>query len=47
MSKISRKGVGRLYIPEFVCGIGATVIAEVFILGLYVMLGLEDKKGKK
>lgn len=44
---MKKEGGGGMYIPEFVCGIGATVIAEVFILVLYAMLGLEDKKGKK
>ncbi len=33
-----------MYIPEFVCGIAFTIIAEVFILVLWAMIDSENKK---
>lgn len=35
-----------MYIPEFVCGIAFTVIAELFILILWAMIGSENKNRK-
>lgn len=35
-----------MYISEFVCGIGFTLIAEAFILVLYAMLGVGGKNRK-
>lgn len=37
-----------MYIPEFVCGIGFTIIAEIFLLILHGMSAdlISDKKKK-
>lgn len=45
IGEISRKGVGILYIPEFVCGIGVTIIAEmVFLIAYTVYATINNRK---
>jgi hypothetical protein len=48
IGEISRKGVDGLYISEFACGIGATVIAEVALLIAYAAyISIQDRKNRR
>ena len=35
-----------MYIPEFVCGIGATILAEIVLLIVYAIYDSRKKKRK-